>query len=80
MVYGCEEESAENLEVSEEYLPLFFTSFQFIRGNFHAIRNKKLLSFDLDIQEDNVILDQSSLPLCFSSFVKIRENYKQSDK
>ena len=37
VVYGSEEESVENLEVSEEYLPLFFTSFQFIRDNFHAI-------------------------------------------
>lgn len=57
VVYGSEEESVENLEVSEEYLPLCFTSFQFIRDNFHAIRNQQSLRFDLENQEDIEILD-----------------------
>ena len=78
--YGSEEESAENLELSEGYLPLCFTSFHFIKDNFHAIRNQQSLRIDLDNQEDNEILDHSSLPLCFSSFVKIRENYEQANK
>lgn len=68
--YGSEEESEKNLEVSEGSLPLCFTSFQFIRDNFDAIKNQQSLSFNLDNQEDNEILDQSSLPLCFSSLAK----------
>ena len=51
--YGSDEESVENLEVSEGSLPLCFTSFQFIRDIFHAIRNQQSLNFDLDNQEDN---------------------------
>ena len=80
VVYGSKEESVENFEVIEEYFPLCFTSFQFIRDNFHAIINQQSLIFDLDKQEDNEILDQSSLPLCLSSFVKIREKYEKEDK
>ena len=70
--YGSDEESVENLEVSEGSLHICFTSFQFIKDNFHAVINQQSLRFDLDNQEDNEILDQSSLPLCFSSFVKIK--------
>ena len=58
--YGSEEESAENLEVSEGSLPICFASFQFIRDNFYAIRNQQSLSFDIDNQEGNEILDQDS--------------------
>ena len=77
--YDSDEESLENLELSEGSLPLCFISFEFIRDNFHAIINQHSLSFDLDNQEDNQKIYQT-LPLCFSSFEKIRENYKQSDK
>ena len=61
--YGSKNESAENLEVSEGYFPLCFTLFQFIRDNFHAILNQQSLSFDLDNQKGNEILDQDSSAL-----------------
>jgi len=56
--YGNEEESVENFEVSEGSLPFCFTSFQFIRDNFHAIKNQLSTSFDLDHLEGNEILVQ----------------------
>ena len=70
----------KKLEISEGSLLVCFTSFQFIRDNFNAIRNQQSLSFDFDNQKDNEIIDHSSLPMYFSSFEKIRENYKQEDK
>ena len=51
--YGNDEESAESFDVSEGYLPLCFDSFQFIRDNFHAIRNQTSTSLDLDRLEGN---------------------------
>ena len=56
--YGSEEESETTFEVSEGSLPLCFTSFQFIRDNFHAIINQPSISFDLDHLEGNEILVQ----------------------
>ena len=56
--YGNDKESATNFEVSEGSLPFCFASFQFIRDNFHAIRNQLSTSFDLDHLEDNEILVQ----------------------
>ena len=56
--YGSEEESVEKFEVSEGSLPLCFTSFQFIRDNFCAIRNQLSISFDLEHLEGNEILVQ----------------------
>ena len=56
--YGCEEESANFFEVSEGSLPFCFTSFQFIRDNFRAIRNQPSISFDIDHLEGNEILVQ----------------------
>ena len=56
--YGSEEESAANFEVSEGSFPFCFTSFQFIRDNFRAIRNQLSISFDLDHLEGNEILIQ----------------------
>ena len=57
-IYGSEEESAINVEVSEGSFPFCFSSFQFIRDNFHAIRNQLSTSFDLDHLEGNEILVQ----------------------
>ena len=56
--YGSEEESAANFEVSEGSLPFCFDSFQFIRDNFHAIRNQLSTSLDLDHLEGNENLVQ----------------------
>ena len=56
--YGSEEESEANFEVSEGSLPFCFTSFQFIRDKFHAIKNQPPMSFDLDHLEGNEILVQ----------------------
>lgn len=51
--YGSDEESAANFEVSEGSLPLCFDSFQFIRDNYHAIRNQMSTSLDLNHLESN---------------------------
>ena len=54
--YDSDEESLENLEVSEGSLPLCFTSFQFIRDNFHTIRNQHYFSFDVEVKVYNELL------------------------
>ena len=59
--YECEEESVENLEISEGSLPLYFASFQFIKDNFNAIKNQQSLGIFIDNKEDNETLDQDSL-------------------
>ena len=46
--YDNDKESAANFEVSEGSLPFCFDSFQFIRYNFHAIRNQLSTSLDMD--------------------------------
>ena len=51
--YGNEEESAANFEVSEGSLPFCFDSCQFIRDNYHAIRNQMSTSLDLNHLESN---------------------------
>jgi len=51
--YDIDEESAANFEVSEGSLPFCFDSCQFIRDNFHAIRNQLSTSLDLDHLESN---------------------------
>ena len=56
--YGSDEESATNFEVSEGSLLFCFDSCQFIRDNFHAIRNQLSTSFDLDHLESNENLVQ----------------------
>ena len=56
--YDNYEESAENFEVSEGSLPFCFDSFQFIRDNYHAIRNQMSTSLDLDHLEGNENLVQ----------------------
>jgi len=59
--YDNDEESAANFEVSEGYFPFCFDSFQFIRDNFHAIRNQLSTSLDLDPLEgdENLVQDFS---------------------
>jgi len=61
--YEEEEESVENFETSEGTLPFCFESFQFIRDNYHAIRNQVSTSFDIDHLEDTQIFAQNSSPL-----------------
>ena len=61
--YEEEEESVENFETSEGTLPFCFESFQFIRDNYHAIRNQVSTSFVIDHLEDNQIFAQYSSPL-----------------
>ena len=56
--YDSDEESAANFEVSEGSLPFCFDSCQFIRDNFHAIRNQLSTSLDLDHLEGNENLVQ----------------------
>ena len=51
--YGNDEESASKFEVSEGSLPFCFDSFQFIRDNYHAIRNQMSTSLDLNHLENN---------------------------
>lgn len=51
--YGSEEESVANFEGSEGSLPFCSASFQFIRDNFHAIRNQFSTSLDMDHLEGN---------------------------
>ena len=53
-----EEESAETFEISEGTLPFCFASFQFIRDNFHAIRNQMSTSLDINYLEGNKIFVQ----------------------
>ena len=53
-----DEESAANFEVCEGSLPIFFYLFQFIRDNFHKIRNQLSTSLDLDHLEGNKNLVQ----------------------
>lgn len=59
--YDIDEESAANFEVSEGSLPFCFDSFQFIRDNYHAIRNQFSISLDLDHLEskENFVQDCS---------------------
>ena len=56
-----DEESAANFEVSEGSLPFCFDSCQFIRDNFHAIKNQLSTSLDLDPLEhdENFVPDFS---------------------
>lgn len=58
-----EEENAENFETSEGTLPFCLESFQFIRDNYDAIRNKRSKSFDTDHLEDNQIFAHNASPL-----------------
>ena len=51
--YDNDEESETNFEVSEGSLPFCFDSFQFIRDNYHAIRNQMSTSLDLNHLESN---------------------------
>ena len=53
MSYDNDEESAKKFEVSEGSLPFCFDSFQFIRDNYHAIRNQMSTSLDLNHLESN---------------------------
>jgi len=53
ITYDSDEESAANFEVSEGSLPLCFDSFQFIRDNYHAIRNQMSTSLYLNHLESN---------------------------
>ena len=46
--YEEEEKNAENFEASEGTLPFCFESFQFIKENYHAIRNQVSMSFHTD--------------------------------
>ena len=63
--YDNDEEGAENFEVSEGSLPFCFASFQFIRDNFHAIRNQLSTSLYLDVLDGNKNLVQD---LSYSNF------------
>lgn len=65
ITYGSEEESVENFEASEGSLAICFVSFQFIKQNFYPIRNYQSLSFDVDNEEQNEILDKDSSDLDF---------------
>jgi len=56
--HESEEGRAENVEISEDSLPLCFASFQFIRENYHAINNQQSLGIVIDNKEDNETIDQ----------------------
>ena len=56
--YDSDEESASNFYVSEGSFPFCFDSFQFIKDNFHAIRNQLSTSPNLDHLEGNENLVQ----------------------
>ena len=58
IIQDNDEESLENWEVSERYLPLCFASIHFIKDNFHAIRNQQSLSFNFEVETDSEILEQ----------------------
>ena len=51
--YDIDEQSAAKLEVSEGSMPFCFDSFQFIRDNYHEIRNQMSTSLDLNHLESN---------------------------
>ena len=53
-----DEENAENFEISEGSLPLFFASFHFLKENFSKIRNQQSFSFDFEVGEDNELLEK----------------------
>ena len=59
--YDIDEESAAKFEVSEGSLPFCFDSFQFIKDNYHAIRNQMSTSLDLNHLErkENFVQDFS---------------------
>ena len=59
--YDNDEESVANFEVREGSLPFCFDSYQFIRDNFHAIRNQLSTSLDLDPlkRDENFVPDFS---------------------
>ena len=56
--HDSEEGRAENVEISEGSLPLCFSSFQFIRENYHAINNQQSLGIMIDNKKDNETIDQ----------------------
>ena len=74
--YESEEESVEDLEISEASLPLCFVSFQFIRENLKAIKNQQPLGIDIDNKEDNENLNQDSSV----SQVQLSNSIKTSDQ
>jgi len=56
--YENEEESTNFFEISEGTLPFCFSLFQFIRDNYHAIRNQMSTSLDINCLEGNKIFVQ----------------------
>ena len=69
----------KNVEISKDYLPLCFASFQFIRDNFHAINNQQSLGIVIDNKEDNETIDQDFLvsQLQLSVPIKINDQMTQ---
>jgi len=74
-----EEESAVNFETSEGTLPFCFESFQFIRANYHAIRNQVSTNFDIDHIEDNQIFALNVSPLVLQSQNAIEYQIAEED-
>ena len=58
IIQDSDEESLENWEVSGGSLPLCFASIQFIKDNFHAIRDQQSLSFNIEVEIDGEIPGQ----------------------